>query len=1151
MAALPRPGVWAAEQAAEPGSSRAFIRLALFSIERGARMDLGTLFATLSVKDSELQAGVENAKRRLQEVGAEADRTSTRSTLAFKKLGAGAGSAFRGIAAGFTTSAAAGGALITNLARAGVSYNKLQQNSRAALTTLLGGAKQANEQMDKLDAFAKKSPFAKQVFITAQQQLLGFGMEAKKVIPTMDALQNAVAATGGSSQQLSELAFVLAQIQAAGKITGQDLMQLGQRGVNAADLIGQSMGKTGAEVKQMITKGQIDATAAIDAIVGGMTKKFGGATDLVKKQFSGALDRVAGAKRDIGAALAEPFVSKNGGGAAVDWVNLVADGLRKVEKLTKAVMGRVNTSKGVFGAIGDGLRRVNDELDKVDAAKLLDQLSQLKPYVPVIAGLGGAFSIMGLRSIPVIGALAGGLNPLVAGLVSVAAASPQMREALGDAAKEAGGLAPVVGRAAKSVLELGANIVSEAAPGVGALASGLVHLVAAGAPLVKLTADVLSSLTPLIGVVGDLAGLVANLPTPVLMFAAALTAVHVASGAFGGKLKNIGETIAIAGMYAKDAAGKMGVLGAAMNYAKMGIKGVGLALKSAFISNPIGLAIAAITTVIAGFAEENAEAKAETDEMTETLNKQTGAVTEATRALVAKKLEEKDAFKGAKELGIANETLVSAVLGSKEAMDEYTAALERHSTVTERQVYGTEGATVAVRNMSSAISTTNNALGLNRSLVEKAQEAQKRQNEAVGEGTNSVKANSDALEENRRIQEGRTNALIDAINAAHRVHDAQKAMNRAVKEGGKAVLDSAGHLDMFAEANRGIVDALSQASRGMLDQLHAMDKQGSSQDELNAKVAENREALRKMAEQAGITGDAFNDLADQLGVLDHFKSANIHISADDKDARKKIDQTINLMAGKTGKVKIDANKNPAIKRLLEAVGAMDNATGIATLDANDDRALLRILTVGQTADKTTGTVTIDGNTELFQNKFEGLRASVRNAHPEVAVAMKKVGDWDLHIPHTVDVRVRLNGVDATGIRGGGTTAVPFMAHGGIIEHFAAGGLRRENHQAQIAPAGAWRVWAEPETHGEAYIPLALSKRARSMQIMAEVANRFGAHLVPKAQKFADGGMSSTPSMALSAGLDGTRLVLQLTDRHSVEAVIREVSTAAYIEGQVR
>ncbi len=57
--------------------------------------------------------------------------------------------------------------------------------------------------------------------------------------------------------------------------------------------------------------------------------------------------------------------------------------------------------------------------------------------------------------------------------------------------------------------------------------------------------------------------------------------------------------------------------------------------------------------------------------------------------------------------------------------------------------------------------------------------------------------------------------------------------------------------------------------------------------------------------------------------------------------------------------------------------------------------------------------------------------------------------------------------------------------------FADGGIR-ESHVAQIANAGDWRVWAEPETGGEAYIPLSRSKRMRSLAIWEETGRRLGA-----------------------------------------------------------
>src|SRR5690606_8708686 len=143
-------------------------------------------------------------------------------------------------------------ALTLAVAKTGIEYNTLQQTSRAALTTLLGSAEAANAQMDKLDAFARTSPFSKSTFITAQQQMLAFGVESKKVIPYLDAIQDAVAAAGGGNQELSEIAFIMEQISSAGKITAQDLLQFGQRGVNAAEIIGSQMGKTGAQIREEI-----------------------------------------------------------------------------------------------------------------------------------------------------------------------------------------------------------------------------------------------------------------------------------------------------------------------------------------------------------------------------------------------------------------------------------------------------------------------------------------------------------------------------------------------------------------------------------------------------------------------------------------------------------------------------------------------------------------------------------------------------------------------------------------------------------------------------------------------------------------------------------------------------------------------------------
>lgn len=115
-----------------------------------------------------------------------------------------------------------------------------------------------------------------------------------------------------------------------------------------------------------------------------------------------------------------------------------------------------------------------------------------------------------------------------------------------------------------------------------------------------------------------------------------------------------------------------------------------------------------------------------------------------------------------------------------------------------------------------------------------------------------------------------------------------------------------------------------------------------------------------------------------------------------------------------------------------------------------------------------------------------------------------------------------NGMQASGAANG--AVFDSVTRTQLLRSFANGG---EHHVAQIAPAGAWRLWAEPETGGEAYIPFAPSKRRRSLAIWAEVGRRLG---VPG---FASGGSMvspgaptvnvGSPNVNVQVSLDGRQL----------------------------
>lgn len=604
--------------------------------------------------------GVSTAERDLDRFRGKLNDTDTVAS----KLGKTGAAAFRGAATSIGVATVAAAAYVTSLFKTGVAYNTLQQTSRAALKTLVGGAEQANAQMDKLDAFAKTSPFSKAVFITAQQQLIGFGMEAKKVIPTLDAMQDAVAATGGSSQQLGELVFVLAQIQAAGKITGQDLIQFGQRGVNAAELIGSQMGKTGAQIKDEISKGTLDADAAIDALVKGMKTKFDGAAANVKGTFTGTLDRIHAASRDIGAALAEPFVSKNGGGLFVTWGNQVADVLRAVEgQVSPVVSILMNRAAPAFANLTQMLDKARVQVKSWDSSRLEQGLQSISNNAPGLAALAGA--VLGvntqlLAGIPIIGRFVPAFGPLPGAIAAAALASPELRRELGNLLGELKPLLPVV-------VDLGTTMSGVLNAALPVVAGGIRAVTAVAGPLVDMISDI---------------------PSPMLATAAAAVLVFTAmrSGApalqgFVDGIRRIGEQAAVqralAGME-----GNTGRFAGAMGVAGKAATGLGNSLKAAFISNPVGLIILGVSTAagiltaaLSAQGEKTREAKDRMNEYRNTLDKTTGATTQLTRETIAAKYASDDWSGKFKSTGVSANQFTDALIGAGDAADRMRAQL--------------------------------------------------------------------------------------------------------------------------------------------------------------------------------------------------------------------------------------------------------------------------------------------------------------------------------------------------------------------------------------------------------------------------------------------------------------------------------------------
>lgn len=1127
-----------------------------------SQLDLGTLIAKITVDDKGFTAGMDAATRRTQRFTADVQSQGGIVDRVFHSLGRSAKASLQ-VAATAAAGAAVGvTALGKNTLSTGLAYNAMQQNANAALKTMLGSQKAVNEQMEKLGKLAQNSPFSKATFISAQQQLIAFGVEVEKVIPLLDAMQNAVAASGGGSQQLADLAFVIAQIKAAGKITGQDLIQLGQRGINAAEIIGKAFGKSSAEVKAMISKNQIDADQAIDALTKGMMEKFGGATDAIKQQWSGAADRIKAANRDIGADIGKMFIDPAGGGRAVEWGNKLADVLRTFQKRLREAQGSIEDFLSpAFKNISKGLDAANNALKKFDAARAGAQLEKLTSYTPLIGGTTAALMTFALQPIPVIGQLASAMGPLTVGVAALIAASPELRKAgsaFGEAFKPG---EKILASTAKQLADLAIRLIKDLSPALESGAKGLGTFLTNLSPLAPALVSVLSALAPVATAGAELAAAFANLPTPVLAAVTALAALHgplgplvskfTDLGATSGRVitnlvaqvqdmgtvwtgvekstagvgaalasnivpaaKNVSNELKTFGPAAQNAGNALTEVSKASVNAGTGVfklstlaKNAGSALAGAFgaLLSPANLALGAVTLLAAAFSaysQKQAEATQRVEEYKDTLDRTTAAVTANTRELVRNKAEQDGALAAYVALGGAADDYVRAVAGEGEAMERVNKVLaskreelkqnelaERagapgvalYSGATKELKENVSKASESLRDQSEELQRAQDETRKSTSEAERAVEAERQRQQAIDKATDAMRA-----------QNAAQGSLVDA---QLRNIDASDRLNKAIEEHGHVMADANGKVDIFNQNNRWFVQGMRDKIQAIQDEARAFEKTGHTQEEAKAKTQEWSTALAEMAEKAGVPREQINELIKSLGGIPEVKQMTF--TADTEAGKRAIDDFIEATTKKNGVLTLDANNDPAVAQLAQTLGLVEVSTGVFAIDANREPATAKLIAGIAQVNTSTGVMTIDANNNRFQQVLTASKNQGDNTSAVMSIyandyASAKAEQAQRYINSLasyIDVYYRKHGESAQ-------LLPDTFANGGIrppVYGFANG---TENHLAQIAPAGAMRLWAEPETGGEAYIPLSRMKRRRSERILAEVASRFGGTYLP-------------------------------------------------------
>jgi hypothetical protein len=183
------------------------------------------------------------------------------------------------------------GASLLSFGRAAIKAATDYEVLSVSFGTLIGNATLAQQKIKELRVFAAETPFTVDDVFQASRTLLGYGVTVGELIPTIKTLGDVA---GGVGVPLERLALVFGQVRAAGRLYGQDLLQLVTAGFNPLSEISRTTGESFDSLKDKMRKGLITFDDVQNAFITATSEggKFFGLTNALANTTTGQLARL-------------------------------------------------------------------------------------------------------------------------------------------------------------------------------------------------------------------------------------------------------------------------------------------------------------------------------------------------------------------------------------------------------------------------------------------------------------------------------------------------------------------------------------------------------------------------------------------------------------------------------------------------------------------------------------------------------------------------------------------------------------------------------------------------------------------------------------------------------------------------------------------
>lgn len=209
------------------------------------------------------------------------------------------------IGLGAVAVAAAGMVAVT-----GIQFSAMKEQSQIAFTTMLKSGETAKMFLDELQRFAAKTPFEFEDLTRGSRRLMAMGTAAKDVLPTLTIIGDAAAGLSAGKEGIDAMITALSQMGMAGKVSSQDMMQLTNVGVAGWRYLAEEAGVSVAVIRKRAEEGALDSTKAVQTILAGMNKDFGGMMDRQSASFSGMVSTFKDTFKIISGDVMKPFFTE-------------------------------------------------------------------------------------------------------------------------------------------------------------------------------------------------------------------------------------------------------------------------------------------------------------------------------------------------------------------------------------------------------------------------------------------------------------------------------------------------------------------------------------------------------------------------------------------------------------------------------------------------------------------------------------------------------------------------------------------------------------------------------------------------------------------------------------------------------------------------